>query len=358
MAKFINLVQRLLVLALCIGITACASFSIPKQPSDEFIADLLQSNQFEMALTVVEEWQQDNPDNVELKKQRDEIVSAMHDFEERNLAAAKQLDEAGKWQQANGRYQSALLVLPSSESLQEAYEDFHARHLDHIKALKEDLDVAQAKHWLSMRPHIRALKTAAPEDQAANLWQQRSAVEREQLAQRLIEYGLAHEADNHFGTAALRYDLAYQLAPGELTKPYYDRAAKTFAQRKQQQQIRVKEAQERQVSKLQGLAEEFDDYLAQGKFQRAKQTLKAMAVIDAKDPSVLERTQALDKHWDMAVNNAIMEGKQLYTRGEFDSAIRVWKQALELDPDNKEVKENIGRAEKFRDNLERLKQSS
>ena len=71
-----------------------------------------------------------------------------------------------------------------------------------------------------------------------------------------------------------------------------------------------------------------------------------------------ERRARLDKQRDMALNTAILEGKKFYTKGDFDNAITAWKHALQLEPENKELKENIQRAEKFRDNLERLKQGS
>ena len=347
-----------MALALCLGLTACASLSIPKQPSDDYIATLLESNQFDTALRAVDKWQNAYPSDLELPKQRLTITNAISRFEADSLKTAQQLDRAGQWQDAKHTYESALDTLPSSQPLQNAYSEFSVRRLNHINALKEDLDVAQAKHWLSVASDIKAVYDAAPNDSDARAWQEKSYEEREQLAHRLIDYGQAHEANQHYGTAALRYDLAYRLAPGEFTKPYHERAAKTFAQRNAKQKQRAREDQQQQQSKLSKLTSEFDRYLEDEEFRLARQTLGAMEVIDSQSPQVIERRARLDKQRDMALNTAILEGKKFYTKGDFDNAITAWKQALQLEPENKELKENIQRAEKFRDNLERLKQGS
>lgn len=350
--------MRMLALAWCFGLAACVSLSIPKQPSDEYIGTLLESDQFDTALMAVDKWQDSYPSDLELPKQRKKITQAISRFEASALKTAKQLDAGGQWQETKTVYESALEKLPSSQPLQNAYSEFSIRRLNHINALKEDLDVAQAKHWLSISTNIKAVHDAAPEDQEARSWKRRSDTEREQLARRLIAYGLAQEENKHFGTAALRYDLAYKLAPSEFTKPYHERAANTFAQHKATQQKRARKDQQRQVSKLSQLLEEFDKHLAQEEFRLARQTLGAMEIIDARSPQVIERKEKLNKQQNIALDKAILEGKEFYTKGEFDSAISAWRRALQLDPDNKEIKENIQRAEKFRENLQRLKQGS
>ncbi|RLT92811.1 hypothetical protein [Ketobacter sp.] len=349
---------RILTLAYCLGLTACASLSIPKQPSTDYIAELLQQHQFDSALQAIDQWQANDPANLDLPQQRKHITQAISQFESDALHKVQQLEASGQWQDAKQEYELALDTLPASQSLQNAYSEFSVRWVKYVNGLKEDLDVAQAKHWLNISGEIKALYHAAPNDQDARRWQLSSDSEREKLAQRLIDYGLAHEDNQHFGTAALRYDLAYRLAPGELTKPYHDRAANTLAQRKAKQKKIAKQDQQRQQSKLSELLAEFDQYLAEAEFQLAKQTLSAMEVIDANAPEVSARKAQWQQQRNIALEQAILEGKKFYTQGEFESAISVWTGALQLDPENKELKENIQRAEKFRENLKRLKQGS
>lgn len=349
---------RILMLTCSLSLTACVSLSIPQQPSDDYIATLLENNDFDTALLAVDKWQVSDPSNIELPKQRKQITQAIGRFESNTLSVAKKLDAEGKWQETKSVYESALARLPSSQSLQNAYSEFSVRHLLYVNGLKEDLDVAQAKHWLSINADIESVYSAAPNDNDARSWKARRDAEREPLARRLVDYGLAHEDNKRFGTAALRYDLAYQLAPGEFTKPYHERAVKTFEQQNAKQKQRARVDQQRQQSKLGQLIEQFDSYLAAEKFSLARQTLSAMEVIDAKSPEVRDRKAKLDKQRNIALSKAIQDGKEFYTKGEFDSAITAWQHALQLDPGNKELKENIQRAEKFRENLERLKPGS
>ena len=350
--------QRILALACCLVLAACASLTVPPQPSNDYIAELLKNNKFKAALTALDKWQDSYPGNLDLPKQRKKIADAISRFESDTLKKAKKLDADGQWQDARNVYEEALDKLPSSQPLQNAYSEFSVRRLKYINALKEDIDVAQAKHWLSISADIEAINKADPNDSDARRWKERRDNERKDLARRLVHYGLAEEDNKHVGTAALRYDLAYQLDPGEFTKPYHERAVRIFAQRKAKQEKLSREDQQRQQSKLDQLVEEFDSYLADEEFRLAKQTLTAMEAIDAKSPKVVERRAKLDKQRNIALNKAILAGKKFYTKGEFDSAINVWRRALQLDPENKELKENIQRAEKFRDNLERLKKGS
>lgn len=349
---------RALTLGLCLGIVSCASLSIPKQPSDDYIATLLESNKFDAALMAIDKWQQDFPNDIELPKQRKQITQAISRFETDTLKTASQLDAKGQWQDAKNVYETALETLPSSQPLQNAYSEFSVRRLNYINTLKEELDVAQAKHWLSVSTNIEAVYRTAPNDNEARSWKERSDMDREHLARRLVSYGLVHEDNKHFGTAALRYDLAYKLAPSEFTQPYHERAVKTFSERKAKQKKIAREDQQRQRSKLSQLADAFDRYLSQEEFSLARQTLGAMEVIDSKAPEVIQRKTQLDRQRTIALDKAIQDGKQFYTKGEFGGAIRAWTEALQLDPDNKELKENIQRAKTFRENLERLKPGS
>ena len=94
-------------------------------------------------------------------------------------------------------YESALEKVPSSPALQNAYSEFSVRHLTYLNGLKEDLDVAQARHWLNISADIKALYQAAPNDPEARAWQEKSHEERERLARRMVNYGLAHEEKEH-----------------------------------------------------------------------------------------------------------------------------------------------------------------
>lgn len=216
---------QIVALASCMAITACStltSLSIPGEPSKGYIDGLLKNHQFNTALQAVDKWQVLYPENGELPEQRKQIIRAINRFESSALKKAQQLDADGQWQAARQACESVLAKLPASQSLQNAYSDFSARHFAHLNALKESIEVAQAKHWLEINDDIEAMYEAASNDNEARAWQSKRDSERELLGRRLVNYGLAHEEKEHFGTAALRYDLAYRIAPGEFTKPYHE----------------------------------------------------------------------------------------------------------------------------------------
>ena len=100
---------------------------------------------------------------------------------------------------------------------------------------------------------------------------------------------------------------------------------------------------------------QFIIHFENGEINSARKTLITMEGMDPEHTSVRQRRDLLDTQQGVAVVNAIKSGKRFYTEGMFAQAIDVWKEALKLDPGNKELKNNISRAEKFQGNLDRLK---
>lgn len=347
-------IKTQLFIACCFLLTSCASLTTPDKPSDTHIESLIEAGEFNAALRTVNAWQLEFPDNANVINQRKRITAAIYKFEKHTLRVAKQQENDNQWQDARSTYKSALAAVPSSKAIQNAYSEFSLRHLAYINKLQEKLDVEHAQHWLAMANDINSLYAAAPDNDEAQAWKHTSVLERQHLSKRLIDYGIAHEKDKHFGTAALRFDLAHRLAPGDSTQPYYQRAKEYLSKRDANLKKQAAKKQKLQLSKFNQLLAEFDDSIAKEEFRLARQTLHALEVIDADSAEVAERKALLNKQKNSALARAIKEGKIYYTQGNFDKAIERWRYGLELDPKNKELKKNIQRARKFQANLQRL----
>ena len=55
-------------------------------------------------------------------------------------------------------------------------------------------------------------------------------------------------------------------------------------------------------------------------------------------------------------DQALKKGQLNYSKGQVDQAISIWKEGLSLDPNNRELKDSLDRAEKFKQTYESLKE--
>jgi len=107
---------------------------------------------------------------------------------------------------------------------------------------------------------------------------------------------------------------------------------------------------ERELKQVRGL-------MARGENFRALQLLDEMLL---RDPSLLEaqellfKVQAeLDRYTDLLLDT----GNSLYREGRIEAAMSSWRAVLDLDPDNQQARDNLSRAQRVLDNLERLRKA-
>ena len=84
---------------------------------------------------------------------------------------------------------------------------------------------------------------------------------------------------------------------------------------------------------------------------------KALAVLNReypKDSQVQTWNQELNDIIGAQVQEAIKEGRRLYSQGSLEGALQVWRTAAQLAPDNGDLHADIKRAERFWSKLQKL----
>ena len=95
----------------------------------------------------------------------------------------------------------------------------------------------------------------------------------------------------------------------------------------------------------QGLLNRFNDAYRTRDLMTAKKVMQQIMAQEVKPPDANVIAHKLDTAIDERIKEALVTGRSLYSRGKIQEAVTVWQEVLPLQPDNRELKEHIERAE-------------
>ena len=99
----------------------------------------------------------------------------------------------------------------------------------------------------------------------------------------------------------------------------------------------------------------FDSEISQGNIKQAQQKLAELKKHRSIEKQwIKSASNQLDNAIDQKAAEALKRGQIFYSKGEIAVAIQVWKEALVFAPNDKEIKENLERAEKFQEKFNAL----
>ncbi|NRA40817.1 MAG: hypothetical protein HRU21_00775 [Pseudomonadales bacterium] len=180
------------------------------------------------------------------------------------------------------------------------------------------------------------------------------AASKQAAANRLADYGQTLLSnDNQQGLVYIR--TANQLSPNADWQKILKQSADRKAQQKSNARNREKRIRE---AKLKESQQQFAQNLKDGNIQQAQQSLqqtKSLISTDGEQRWYATAEQKLSQQTALAVQAYIDQGQQRYINGEVDAAIKLWQQGQLLAPDNRQLRDNLDRAEKFKQTYESLK---
>jgi hypothetical protein len=102
------------------------------------------------------------------------------------------------------------------------------------------------------------------------------------------------------------------------------------------------------------LVGEFYQALQNNKFLSARKYLSEMQLVYPQHRSLVSMNSQYRLKLNRRVNAAVEKGKDLYSEGKVEQALRVWRDVESLAPNNVELLSSIARAEKVLQNLKAL----
>lgn len=202
--------------------------------------------------------------------------------------------------------------------------------------------------WRSVAPGDSDYAAAA--DRAAT-------VENElvQLTNGYIESARSLEGEGRLAESILDYRLALALRPDDReTLDHVQHLARQLAASKH------------------SLEDEYHRVRARGDLEAARDALSHLRALDPFDPEYeteeRQLTAALSEEWRERqaryrerlageVDGLVEAGRVAFREERLDDALDLWRRALLIDPDNERIQAYIARAERQRENLERLRKA-
>lgn len=328
--------------------TSCTVFTSYKQGETQ-IEKWITEKQYGNALKSLSNVDPTDPDYPVAAKKRKQVealaASYEHDVRQKN----ERLLSAGKWAAALDSYDDALDKLPDSAVLKDGLAQLHQEQMRELERLELKRLFGYGAWLKEVLPVFDDLVRVDPRSSEAKARQQQMRREADSLANELTQYGNRALANNQLDTAERLLRLAADLSD----TPAIQESLKNLKQQKiedKQQQVALELKRKRITDSL---LQQFNKSFSRKNFSRAQEKLSALkeAGYDAAEYRTLRKKLQLAT--DREARRQMREGVNAYSRGQFEQAIKSWKQVLVLQPDNKQADESLQRAEKV---LERLKE--
>ncbi len=330
--------------------TGCTVFTSYQQGEAQ-IDQWIQEKQYGNALKSLGSVEPTDPDYSTAAKKRKQVEALAASYEHEIRQKNERLLKQGKWADALDSYDDALDRLPESAVLKDGLAQLHQEQMRELERLELKRLFSYGSWLKEVLPVFDDLVRVNPRSSEAKSRRQKIQREAELLAEELTQYGNRALANNELRTAGRLLNLAAELS----NTPAVQESLKNLKQQKisTQQQQRVLELKRKRVTE--SLLGQFEKSYEKKDFPRARDQLAALneAGLEREQYNTLQRK--LQLAIDREANRLMREGVNAYSRGQFEQAVKSWKQVLQLQPDNKQANESLQRAEKVLERLDELR---
>jgi len=291
-------------------------------------------------------------------------------YEEKIYSQARELESGNDLLGAVQLLSTALQKVPHSTSLRELRNTIEPERIKQLQSNEREQLIARANYILDQRQlynHQANLESPSLGKRWEHTRNQKEAI---QLSEQLLEHGqLALQGDNpELVKICLQLSQALHKTP-EVDALLSDILAKEeagkqvviketrLAQKKasiRKERTRKKEQQD-QKKKTEVLLAEAQQALAEDDLQVARAAVVQIPPSAVADSEVLAIQGDLHQAVDVRVKELVITGDKQYRADNVLQAVRTWTKALSLDPDNRELRERVERANKVLARLEELK---
>ncbi len=330
--------------------TGCTVFT-SYQEGETQINQWIKEKQYGKALKSLANVDPTDPDYSTAAKKRKQVealaASYEHDVRQKN----ERLLEDGKWAAALDSYDDALDRLPDSAVLKDGLALLHQRQTRELERLELKRLFGYGAWLKEVLPVFDDLVRVDPRSSEARARQQRMRREADSLADELTQYGNRALANNQLDTAERLLVLASQLSDTPTIQESLKNLKQQKIETKQHQQ--VLELKRKRVTDR--LLKEFDKSYNEKAFSRSRDQLQALGEAGLERDQYNKLQTKLQRAIDREAGRLMREGVNAYSRGQFELAIKQWKEVLELQPDNKQASESLQRAEKVLERVQELR---
>jgi len=293
-----------------------------------------------------------DPHYKSLQRKRQLALAESKRYEQTEIARAMALMEKGEWYEADITLQDAMDKLPSSKALDKTYHDFSAARDLHLQMLYCELSRNRADWLISNRPVQEQLKKTQPDAGKAQRIFSQYASDTKQVYAELLDCGKDAADRNDLPLALRSYKLASKLRVDKELSATLARLQQAIDRKQDVSQA----GQGRALSQLgQNLLDKSKQALAAGDLKLAIRHYQKIPDADKQLPPVVAFDADMNRRIHENVRQGIELGRKLYSQGQVEQALAVWKKLRDIDPDNENLLNHIERAERVLDKIKQLR---
>jgi tetratricopeptide (TPR) repeat protein len=354
--------RALALLGLVLALGGCNLIPVKEDDLDSQIETWVGDKAYGRAIDALTRIDPKNPRYPHFAERRRQVEALAADYERETVAQARKELARGNWAAALDRYDAALERLPKSTVLRDGLAELHQEQSTAVAREELDLLIARARWLRDTLSDVEAIARIAPRDRDA---QRRLADHREQIdaaARRLAGLGAAAFRAGDYRAAERALPLAVELSAAEEVKQPYAELKAWAGERQARKQAardqRLKETQAREAAAKRRFQTAMKAYRAavdKGELRAALDLLGKLDEMAPDDAALAEERTRLSGALQEETLRLYETGVSLYSRGEFEQAVEVWRRATRLNPDHRETRENLERAERVIEKLQQLR---
>ena len=334
------------LLSLAIFLSGCQSLLIQRTPNGQ-IDYLIAQDRYDNAMEVAE---RANEEGIGIDIDR--IQALKNDYVELQLHRAEDQAQLFNWFNARSLLTDALRLNPDTPELQTALNGVIQRENNYIDLKIASLGMDEAKFIISTLPVYKDIVNRS-QDKLKYSRELFSMERRSQdLSLDLVGYARANFENGQVEIADQALTLAMKLNEN-IKEVELNLAIKTRLE-----QLRsTKQANENRVRqrKLTSLSEQFSQAVSNRKLEQAQMLMGELWRLAPDDPVRNQQQNLLNQAINEYIQAGIRRGEQLYNQGQITDAIDAWQLLLVVQPSHRGINQRIERAERFVENIERLK---
>ncbi|MDH5786192.1 MAG: hypothetical protein OEZ16_11380 [Chromatiales bacterium] len=341
------------------GCVTVSSYSAVKPQVDAWEKE----REYGKALDALSRVEPIDPDYRKASLLRKQLEKKAADYEQDvRRDTAKKL-ESGDWAGALDQYDEALSKLPKSVVIRDGLARLHQQQREELDQLELQRQLKHGRWLRDVVPVFRDIANVDPRSSSAQSRLKRILDEAEDVAAELAITGNKAMANDDLNIADETLSLAYELHREPVIKESLNKLnglqkVRASARRsaKIKRERRAVAAYDKKQRTISSLLKKHDAAYARQDYNSARNYLEEMERVDQRYSKLPSLKKTLQSAIDRKVSKLFDSGVSAYSRGLFEQAAKNWREALTLDPGHQPSKENLQRAEKVLQNIERLKE--
>lgn len=286
-----------------------------------------------------------------------QLHTRLQQFETEVIRTARSLEQQDDWHSAQKILGDATRILPNSQALSSAEQQLAVRRQLREERVRMELEIHQGEQLLKDVEAYRRLQQLKGPGLLNWLELKNFNRKRHASAQALYEHAQRALERKDYALAQRGLEVAQGLYGDDLQpeKDQLEQIEQGLAYTRKMlrpanpRPARISPAKDDNIP-----ITDLQDALKAGDLLSARQHLNELQQRSPQPPQLEPLQKQFQMQLDIRVENAVKRGNELYSQGEIEQALEIWREAALLTPDNVELQSSIVRAEKLLENLKAL----